>query len=375
MVRETHLRVMRALPVLPTRVGMVRSSSSAAAQSPSSPHPRGDGPRTRSLARRYEAFSPPAWGWSGHGKRNALGRAVLPTRVGMVRLRPHCQPARPRSPHPRGDGPRAGMMRHYITEFSPPAWGWSAGRVRLPATLRVLPTRVGMVRQHRWRSRHQPRSPHPRGDGPAKGGQASWLKRFSPPAWGWSARARADPVEQRVLPTRVGMVRSVSAHMATLRCSPHPRGDGPAMASNRRKTVPFSPPAWGWSAGVAPNLLDRLVLPTRVGMVRSSTSRSRSRACSPHPRGDGPTGRKMRAVKNRFSPPAWGWSGDARLIGLRFDVLPTRVGMVRHNHHPSTNHSEFSPPAWGWSDAARLCSEANIVLPTRVGMVRRPTAS
>src|SRR5437660_568756 len=92
-------------------------------------------------------------------------------------------------------------------KFSPPAWGWSAYTLRARARTPVLPTRVGMVRQHANQPRRAPRSPHPRGDGPNTHRPNAARPTFSPPAWGWSVELCTFTVGFKVLPTRVGMVR------------------------------------------------------------------------------------------------------------------------------------------------------------------------
>ena len=137
-----------------------------------------------------------------------------------------------------------------------------------------------------------------------------------------------------------------------------------------------------------------VVLPTRVGMVRKRPSPSRTITGSPHTRGDGPGGIRLRAVRPSFSPHAWGWSALECFQSVAHEVLPTRVGMVRDamswpsraGRSPHTrgdgppdnatpaNGSGFSPHAWGWSDYSDLLAIADYVLPTRVGMVRRSLA-
>src|SRR6266571_407620 len=94
----------------------------------SSPHPRGDGPSSSVALRADPTFSPPAWGWSAIKLASGRDKAVLPTRVGMVRAQHRRGVARHGSPHPRGDGPDLNGTTHFEKRFSPPAWGWSAGR-------------------------------------------------------------------------------------------------------------------------------------------------------------------------------------------------------------------------------------------------------
>ena len=91
-----------------------------------SPHARGDGPSGRTGGNPPEQFSPRAWGWS----------AV--------------------SAHVASEANR----------FSPRAWGWSVPGPGVQNCRTVLPTRVGMVRIRRRLVRAAGCSPHARGDGP-----------------------------------------------------------------------------------------------------------------------------------------------------------------------------------------------------------------
>ncbi len=173
------------------------------------------------------------------------------------------------------------------------------------------------------------RSPHPRGDGPPARVRAVLELKFSPPAWGWSGRGFRDYMAALVLPTRVGMVRSWCGLWNSCPRSPHPRGDGPCQTRLSCRCRGFSPPAWGWSVVEQDRRLLNKVLPTRVGMVRAGGPGLQRSGCSPHPRGDGPVRIRGGFFHRVFSPPAWGWS----VVIINFlnvpDVLPTRVGMVR----------------------------------------------
>ncbi len=158
-----------------------------------------------------------------------------------------------RSPHPRGDGPKLLPAVEVILVFSPPAWGWSAMKTNITNKQLVLPTRVGMVRLGFTLRDNTLRSPHPRGDGPRSFLPIGVTSRFSPPAWGWSVVLRLGQWRGPVLPTRVGMVRASCRGRGGWCRSPHPRGDGPAKQTLPAPRRVFSPPAWGWS-GICPNL-------------------------------------------------------------------------------------------------------------------------
>ena len=175
--------------------------------------------------------------------------------------------------------------------------------------MEVLPTRVGMVRTICHCTLEGTGSPHTRGDGPAGTMPTTTIKQFSPHAWGWSASRRPHSRPDRVLPTRVGMVRLDRRLTLAWQRSPHTRGDGPLFILIHRDSERFSPHAWGWSEGGMFCSKFSFVLPTRVGMVRARLSWPQER--------------------NLFSPHAWGWSVRLQSRPVQTDVLPTRVGMVR----------------------------------------------
>ena len=98
---------MKNRQVLPTRVGMVPADRITSAAAFGSPHPRGDGPDWRTSRYLPMMFSPPAWGWSSQPRPRGSPQSVLPTRVGMVlAVAAWIQPPHG-SPHPRGDGPNS----------------------------------------------------------------------------------------------------------------------------------------------------------------------------------------------------------------------------------------------------------------------------
>ena len=254
-----------------------------------SPHTRGDGPIHRNTIWRVPQFSPHAWGWSVVHARGFGCAAVLPTRVGMVRRANDVSSKARRSPHTRGDGPFYRILSEDPDE--------------------VLPTRVGMVRVQAADGSGYGRSPHTRGDGPEFSEPCRTARLFSPHAWGWSVENEYHRARDEVLPTRVGMVRSCRLRFLAV--------------------VQFSPHAWGWSVQhiSKPDAAD--VLPTRVGMVRSAGRVPRSRKRSPHTRGDGPSRTLAAPISPTFSPHPWGWSEVLGLDRVEPVVLPTRVGMVR----------------------------------------------
>ena len=226
----------------------------------------------------------------------------------MVRASARSAASSPSAPHPRGDGPFIRCHYDFRLLCSPPAWGWSALWRRCRLRRPVLPTRVGMVRRM-----HRPPfriygAPHPRGDGPINDGGPIHPCVCSPPAWGWSAAWFQLSIPRVVLPTRVGMVRHGLLFAVHVFRAPHPRGDGPLQNRSAGQPIWCSPPAWGWSGKGRAGTSAGGVLPTRVGMVRIITSLVIRFMGAPHPRGDGPQPRPLTSQTTQCSPPAWGWS-------------------------------------------------------------------
>ena len=151
---------------------------------------------------------------------------------------------------------------------------------------------------------------------------------FSPRAWGWSGQVTYYGQYLTVLPTCVGMVRSLIRVADTYSRSPHVRGDGPRVSVSHPIGVEFSPRAWGWSVINTEKLKPLQVLPTCVGMVRCP-SRCREPLAVLPTCGDGPPVPCIVLDPFSFSPRAWGWSVRHRWDSAEIGVLPTCVGMVR----------------------------------------------
>ena len=171
--------------------------------------------------------------------------------------------------------------------------------------------------------------PHARGDGPIFNVFMAGLRSFSPRAWGWSGYVRRYRLQRLVFPTRVGMVRGWHHLCACDARFPHARGDGPYSSSWSVKLWPFSPRAWGWSGQRAVLPQSGGVFPTRVGMVRTRRNTPPASSSFPHARGDGPRILSPSPSPASFSPRAWGWSVDGVRRQRGRLVFPTRVGMVR----------------------------------------------
>ena len=179
--------------------------------------------------------------------------------------------------------------------------------------------------------------------------RAAGEDKFSPLAWGWSAMMIPAPCDRVVFPTRVGMVRRIGLGAMNTRSFPHSRGDGPHLLFSLSFQFQFSPLAWGWS-GKCLNTLERLkVFPTRVGMVRRSSPSAILWACFPHSRGDGPRCMNLKTILEMFSPLAWGWSRSESDGEAKTMCFPHSRGDGPLDVVTHKKVKRFSPLAWGWS--------------------------
>ena len=111
--------------VLPTCVGMVRTRRRSRGWRSGSPHARGDGPVWRATsAGRPRAFSPRAWGWSGLiTSCSDLWRAFSPRAWGWSEASRQQRKLRRCSPHVRGDGPDSPSVAGLVGSVLPTCVG------------------------------------------------------------------------------------------------------------------------------------------------------------------------------------------------------------------------------------------------------------
>ena len=149
-----------------------------------SPHKRGDVPRAIYLfLGRYE-ISPQAWGCTVVARQGITRIVNLPTSVGMYRVPSRYLRTKSKSPHKRGDVPLANRGLLTILQISPQAWGCTVLSRIANVFCDNLPTSVGMYRVNfRLKVRHI-QSPHKRGDVPHYDVLKSLTKLISPQAWG-----------------------------------------------------------------------------------------------------------------------------------------------------------------------------------------------
>ena len=191
------------------------------------PHARGGGPHLHNATEALRQSSPRAWGWTATSRWRARPSRVVPTRVGVDRVSAHT------------------LMRWAAS--SPRAWGWTVSGSQRGCRRCVVPTRVGVDRLPDAQAPEKNSRPHARGGGPSAGVSAGAAGASSPRAWGWTGgRARAGHLE-RVVPTRVGVDRQHRTPPTRARCRPHARGGGPNPVYNAEVAAKSSPRAWGWT--------------------------------------------------------------------------------------------------------------------------------
>ena len=111
---------------------------------------------------------------------------------------------------------------------------------------------------------------------------------FSPRAWGWSALHQLTKLFRSVIPARVGMVRCTALLSMGIMSFPRARGDGPITSKRNKFFAALSPRAWGWSVNIAERSSFVSVIPSRVGMVRTIRTPTGTELSFPRARGDGP---------------------------------------------------------------------------------------
>ena len=72
----------------------------------------------------------------------------------------------------------------------------------------------------------------------------------------------------------------------------------------------------------------------------------------------------------KFSPQAWGCTGDTGDPGTPGEVFPTGVGVYRFWKAKMLSMRMFSPQAWGCTADQQAIQEDYAVFPTGVGVYR-----
>jgi hypothetical protein len=173
-----------------------------------------------------------------------------------------------------------------------------------------------------------------------------------------------------VVPTHVGVYRAHSRRSGRSSGCPHARGGVPRAGVSWRPLFTLSPRTWGCT-GVAEHVADALeVVPTHVGVYRHESVTSASRASCPHARGGVPREEFSDFISSQLSPRTWGCTATQRMAVAIGNVVPTHVGVYRRYSNGIDPHSALSPRSWGCTDRPDKLIEALPVVPTHVGVYR-----
>ena len=254
----------------------------------------------------------------------------------------------------------------------------------------VVPTYVGVDRLRPACAGIRACCPHVCGGGPGVRGGSLMAAELSPRMWGWTECVAIIDEEENVVPTYVGVDRCPTPVLPTMSCCPHVCGGGPSGALKSSPSLALSPRMWGWTVRLRSAAHWKAVVPTYVGVDRFLHRRRFVRAGCPHVCGGGPTGKRTTESFPALSPRMWGWTAGGHYPGSCREVVPTYVGVdrqrfksvqVRHScphvcgggprfathENPS---QRLSPRMWGWTDLQKQHKNLIIVVPTYVGVDR-----
>jgi len=200
---------------------------------------------------------------------------------------------------------------------SPRTWGCSRAAGSAGINPRVLPTHVGVLPGERRRSVVYCSPPHARGGAPLIGAGVDDGGQSSPRTWGCSAESGEQGLHHCVLPTHVGVLRTIRTRVSTMWCPPHARGGAPAVIREPDAGFGSSPRTWGCSV-LTTRLADRYpVLPTHVGVLRLVSPTTSRATRPPHARGGAPLYSPLARSPMASSPRTWGCSDHPADQGLQ----------------------------------------------------------
>ena len=194
------------------------------------PHARGGGPIRLLPLTACIASSPRTWGWTDDPGQVPVGDGIIPTHVGVDRA-PRAPQARERyHPHARGGGPPSQSCGRSRGLSSPRTWGWTNLCQRTTLRPAIIPTHVGVDRLRSAPCARRTYHPHARGGGPTESLAELPNPLSSPRTWGWTAGVGADQGADDIIPTHVGVDRSPGSTRGSGSNHPHARGGGPSAS-------------------------------------------------------------------------------------------------------------------------------------------------
>ena len=213
------------------------------------PHTRG---WTQYIKHRFDGLSvsPHTRGWTAGPEQRHPHLPVSPAHAGMDRTVPPSRTPRRSFPRTRGDGPMT--LTAFITSgrFPPHTRGWTGLSCRHSRLASVSPAHAGMDRLQPATGEPYRCFPRTRGDGPVSLPKPSSSPRFPPHTRGWTCTGRHSARSPVVSPAHAGMDRMAPLRIASGRCFPRTRGDGPVTRRTRPGRLPFPPHTRGWTAPV-----------------------------------------------------------------------------------------------------------------------------
>ena len=161
---------------------------------------------------------------------------------------------------------------------------------------------------------------------------------LSPRGWGCTVTPRPSVAQEPVVPTRVGVYRSIVRASCRRGSCPHAGGGVPSGSLHRIPGFGLSPRGWGCTENYPIGHSGVAVVPTRVGVYRTRrVDPYKGRSC-PHAGGGVPMsdGKSVRVTV--FSPRGWGCTVSSSRAPGTWHVLPTRVGVYRTRLASDTQH-------------------------------------
>jgi hypothetical protein len=368
-------------------------------------------PDERRFSRRFTVSSPRTWGCTEDNTLATRCQGLIPTHVGVHRIRTICAPDMNSHPHARGGAPQRPQP--------------GAG---LPA---LIPTHVGVHRPKRRYPASPCAHPHARGGAPAYSGErwlavassprtwgcteaAAWLVRngylipthvgvhrhvaswcvdvltSSPRTWGCTGNRHRPCPGNHLIPTHVGVHRTASHALCGPVPHPHARGGAPSSLDIALETLASSPRTWGCTAFHEIARVPEILIPTHVGVHRARRARSDRRTPHPHARGGAPLATLFAALANRSSPRTWGCTLITDSVMALALLIPTHVGVHRCAQRPRNTAGTHpharggapdtvlsgallhtsSPRTWGCTVSVPAARTALSLIPTHVGVHR-----
>ena len=315
------------------------------------PHRRGGVPLSGYRSLRCREFSPQAWGCT----------AGMSTRPAPIRC----------FPHRRGGVPLPCPRALCWLAFSPQAWGCTVYDYYTAWYQNVFPTGVGVYRHRQYLPPRTNSFPHRRGGVPLVSDCGKLGFQFSPQAWGCTAIISIAVARAYRFPHRRGGVPDFSALASAVACV-FPTGVGVYRETDMTTVyiVTFSPQAWGCTAEPWNIWRYGRVFPTGVGVYRGGFIFGPDGQSFPHRRGGVPSNRSRNKPQAAFSPQAWGCTGVGGRYQFEQLVFPTGVGVYRGVRFCRFAGQSFPHRRGGVPLSVRSCKRSWRVFPTGVGVYR-----